>query len=105
MGGESEYKDDWGTRRSGEGRGRSQRAEYIFLSWELCVSANRSEEAGTPRGGSNLAIVPQSCSSSIFERCWSTGVAVRKGTSKRREVPWRLSQGLIGGEKVDFISN
>jgi hypothetical protein len=27
------------------------------------------------------------------------------GTSKRREVPWRLSQGLIGGEKVDFISN
>jgi hypothetical protein len=52
-----------------------------------------------------LAIVPQPCSSSIFERCWSTGVGLRKGTSKRREVPWRLLQGLIGGEKVDFILN
>jgi hypothetical protein len=33
---EFEYEYDWGTIRKWEGRGRSQRAEYIFFEPENC---------------------------------------------------------------------
>jgi hypothetical protein len=57
---EFEYEYDWGTRRSEEARGRSQRACFFEPGNCPCLS-NRSEEVGIarPKRGSNLAIVPQ----------------------------------------------